>query len=538
MPGFLKKFANAFLRRYRPLPAERWCADHFGAMKQRLPPADKSAPLVVVEVADDLFFFGLHGEIIMALRAIRNVRVGRWTSRSMDAGTSLSLQRMIAAWLDGLVQSRFKWKRLYKSICDEPGERADRFRAPWREIAWLWRAWRLFRRLESKDQLAALTERGIRIGDLVIDTYLRFKPAAEMNVRDPYLILILRQAIKDIDNVFDYLGRNQPVLFLATYVSYIQHGIPARVAVALGIPSWSFANAQEFGTRQAPDHLLHSKRCANYAVDFSRMSEHAEKTARAGKILGDRVAGIADTATVNQRSAYEVRTRDVPDVQGAVIAFLHDFFDSAHIYRWMIFHDFWEWACETIEILEAAGVPYFLKPHPNQRAESNVELERLQKKYPNARIMSSEVSNRQLVEGGMACAVTVYGSVAAEMAYLGVSSISCGDNPHISFDTFHFAATKEDYRALLRRSLSLPRDPGRMRDQACAFYYMHYLNISPSEQDLRDRLIAFYLALVEQEVEQRSFSAGQMETLFAGLENAPGFRRFVAGLASELDAVP
>jgi len=51
-----------------------------------------------------------------------------------------------------------------------------------------------------------------------------------------------------------------------------------------------------------------------------------------------------------QNSAYEYMGVPVPDVSGALIVFLHDFFDSPHGYRWMLFPDFLEWIEHTINL--------------------------------------------------------------------------------------------------------------------------------------------------------------------------------------------
>jgi hypothetical protein len=532
MRSLVQTVVNSFANRRRPFAAELWFANYFRG-KNRIRGGD-AARLVVVESVEDIYFYSVLGEIVTALRGVQSVRVGRWASRSLNPGASLSLRGFLAGRMDSLVLSRLRWKSLYDAFCDEAGDRADALRAPWHELSFLWRAWRLFRGLESKDQLAALEFRGIPIGDLVIDSYLRFRPAVEIDIRDRYLFVVLRQAVKDVAGAQAYFRRVRPALYLSTYATYLQHGIPARVAVALGIPAWSFANAQQLGTRLTRDHLLHTKPCSAYSADFAKLPDPGKKIAEAAAYLGGRTGGVADTATANQHSAYVIKTPDVPDVCGAAVVFLHDFYDSAHIYRWMVFHDFWEWACTTIEVLRDTGLPFFVKPHPNQRAESNAELNRLKRKYPDVKFISPDISNRQLVDAGMACAITVYGSVAAEMAYLGVPSITCGDNPHASFDAFPLAKNKAEYRSLLRNFPSLPRDPERLKLQACAFYYMHNLNIEPEARDLRDRMIAFYLAVIKLDAPERPFSSSDIGRLFADMNDTPGFRHFIAGLAAEL----
>lgn len=530
--------AKPFTTRSRADAAESWSAAYFRARKPSTAP--KTAPLVVIEATEDLFFYNLLGLVVTGLRGLRDIRVGRWASNSLNAGASLSLKSFIIARLNQHFLSRLRWGGLYDAMCDLAGERANNFRGPWVELSCLFRAWRLFQSVTSKDHLAALTVDGILIGDLAIDAYLRFRPSIEVNLKDAYLFWVLRQTLKDIAGARAYFRRAKPSLYLTTYTTYIQHGIPVRVAIAMGIPAWSFANGQEFGTRLTRDHQLQSRRCAGYAADFARLEDQEDKLARANALLSGRISGVADTVTSTMRSAYQVRTQDVPDVRGAAVVFLHDFYDSPHIYRWMVFHDFWEWACFTIEMLQESGLPFFLKPHPSQGVDSGRDLERLKQKYPGARFISPDISNRQLVDAGMACAVTVYGSVAAEMAYMGVPSIACGDNPHASFDAFHLARDRSEYRALLRGFQNLPRDPERLRRQACAFYYMHNMNNAPEALELRDWLFVFYTYIVKElQIDKVAFDPEQMAKILSSVENAVGFRHFVAGMAAELrEAVP
>jgi hypothetical protein len=533
LPGLARRIRDSFASRTRATPAEWWCAGYFRSHKPDR--ADPTAPVVIVEAVEDLFFYDLLGVVVTGLRAKRPIRVSRWASRSLNPGAGLSLKGYIAGRLDQYLLSRRRWGRLYDALCDAPGGRADHWHTPWAEIGFLWRAWRLFRGLKSKDHLAALTVDGILIGDLVIDTYLRFRPGIWVDLKDRYLFWVLRQSLRDITGARAFFRREKPALYLTTYATYIQHGIPVRVAIAMGVVTRSFANAQEFSSRLTADHMLQSRRAAGYAAGFAAMPNQEGKVAQADAMLGARLSGVADVATSTMRSAYEVRTQDVPDVRGAAVVFLHDFYDSPHIYRWMVFHDFWEWACVTIEILREAGLPFFLKPHPSQRPESSRDLGLLTRKYPGVRFISSDVSNRQLVDAGMSCAITVYGSVAAEMAYLGVPSIACGDNPHVSFDAFHLAHDRAEYRALLRGFSDLPRDKERLHRQACAFYYMHNLDNTSAALELRDRMVAFYIYLTKElEIKKAPFDPDAMIRVLAGLESAAGFQAFIAGVAAEL----
>jgi hypothetical protein len=173
-------------------------------------------------------------------------------------------------------------------------------------------------------------------------------------------------------------------------------------------------------------------------------------------------------------------------LRGALVVFLHDFFDSPHVYRDLVFADFWEWACFTIETLQQAQIPFFIKPHPNQIGLSQGALTELQRRFPALPMLSANLTNKQLVSAGMVCGVTVYGSVAHELAYLGVPTVGCARHPHISFDFCRTAATREEYARFLRESVALASDKAMLRRQSLEFYYMHNLDIAEDQRELRD----------------------------------------------------
>jgi hypothetical protein len=64
------------------------------------------------------------------------------------------------------------------------------------------------------------------------------------------------------------------------------------------------------------------------------------------------------------------------------------------------------------------------------------------KKYPNVKLLSEKVTNKQLVAAGVKLGITVYGTVAHELAYMGIPIITCGDNPHSGYN-FCYEAKKK-----------------------------------------------------------------------------------------------
>lgn len=471
-------------------PQQKRLHAHFAKAGSVRPPS--GAPIVLIQCIEDCFYFSLFTKIAAGMRACGPLRVDQYSVRSLRAGSSLSLRQFFWNSVGQNWLSDWKWRRLYGAFVDRTAYCATGWLSPWTTLRLWWAAWRLWQGLKIEDDLVQLKVKEIWIGDLVIDSYIRFKPAPAPILHDPYLLVVIRQALKDIDNATRYFRHNKPALLLTSYTTYIQHGVAVRVAAQHNIPVRAFSNLQDFATEITRDDLWHTRDGKTYRGTFSTLPDGAGKLAVAEKQLNDRIVGKIDAATSYMKtSAYGSTNDGAFAVQGMPVVFLHDFYDSVHVYRWICFHDFWSWICFTIETLKAAGIPFAVKPHPNQVTGSSDVLRQLCAKYPDLTMIPAGVTNDQLVRGGMACAVTVYGTVASEMAFMGVPTISCGDNPHISFNFCHTAQTREEYAELLREYRSLPGTAAERRQESCMFYYMHNMHLTPQQEVLKEKMLTF-----------------------------------------------
>lgn len=456
--------------------------------------AELHEQVVLVQCAEDLYCFSMFGQIASSIRARQSVRVEQYVLRSLRLGEAKSLFDFIASRLFFNPLHSFKWVRLYKSFCDGVAYRSTSLR-PIADMVDIYRAWKCWSSFTDKNALIGLEMDGIVVGDLINDSFLRFKPAPTVDLKDFYLFVLLWQAYRDVRRAKSYFSRVKPLLYLTSYSTYIQHGVPVRVALRNGVRVFAFGNYQEFAKQLTPQDWVHTKNPDDYATEFLKLDCQEEKLALAETALAARLSGGIDSATAYmKKSAYAESSDPVPDVQGAAIIFLHDFFDSPHVYREMVFPDFWEWICFTIETLKSANIRFFIKPHPNQVNLSDSVLSELKRRYPGLPMIPSSISNKQLTEAGMLCAITVYGTVAHEMAYLGISTIACAHHPHISFDFCRTARSRDEYASLLRNSAQSLVDSVAMRQQSLIFYYMHNLNLDDETKSLIDANMVFRMA--------------------------------------------
>lgn len=385
--------------------------------------------------------------------------------------------------------------------------------------------------LADRSEQPSLEIEGIEVADLIIDSFLRLRPAARFDPEDSLVTELVAAALRQIRRARDWFDRVRPRLYLTSYTSYLAHGIPARIAVASGVRVWSFGHLGRMGEQVTREHPFHTRDTSDYARRFAQIPDSEACLAQARAGLEARLSGGVDAATsYMRRSAYAQggTTGALPaGLRGAAIVFMHDFCDSPHIYADLVFPDFWRWLEVTIETLDRAGIPCFLKPHPNQIADSERALAQFLATHPTVRCLPGSVSNLDLAQAGIACGVTVYGTVAHELAYLGVPTIACARHPHHAFGFCRTARSVDEYRAMLRDARRAPMPVEAMRREALVFYYMHNLEGSENERALRDAFVDLWRAS-----NMPPYSDSRLIAAFDALVASPALRDFTRELVS------
>jgi hypothetical protein len=444
---------------------------------------------VVIQCVQDPFYLTLFAHIAHALRERGSVSVELFVPQSINIAVGFNLLKSMQRFFPLNRLQINQWVRLWDVVSTKIAYRSTSC-YPLADIIDAWWSWCIWRKLDSASDLEAISVNGVPCGDLVIDSYLRFRPSPRVVLGDLFLMQVLWQAHRDVRRAQRYFRSKKPLLYITTYTTYVEHGIAARVALQEGSNLISFGNFQEFGKFHSQDDFFHTRNTLTYLRDFHLLPDPKPLMEMARRQIEARLAGDIDIAISYMAApAYLKITNEVPNTENAVIIFLHDFYDSPHVYADLVFPDFWEWICFTLNTLRSAGIRCLVKPHPNQIALSDKVIDELRKHFPEIELIPPEVTNRQLVDAGMACAVTVYGTVAHEMAYMGVPTIACARNPHIAFDFCRTAKNRAHYAELLCDALTPTISLELSREQALQFFVMHNLNYSTDQIQLRDALI-------------------------------------------------
>jgi hypothetical protein len=348
--------------------------------------------------------------------------------------------------------------------------------------------------LKSRVGHPQITIDGIDYIDLVVDSYLRFKPDYKFDVNHPFVRLIIWQLLRNIRKSTVYFSKVKPLAYLSPYSSYVEFGVAVRIALKIGIPVWSFGGFPRVAKRLSLNDFYHTFYDNQYLAQFKKLDKQSERLDEADKMLASRLSGAIDAATSYMNfSAYSgVNYNITEDLTGAVVIFLHDFMDNFNCYPNAVFIDYFSWLCFTIETLQSAGKLFYLKSHPNQINNQINPREILSKKYSNLKWLSIKVRNTELVQKGIVCGVTVFGTIAHELAYLGIPTICSASNPHINFGFCRIAKSVAEYKIMLETPEFVPIARNEMRRQALIFYYMRNLYADPDELAFREAFSLMY----------------------------------------------
>lgn len=338
----------------------------------------------------------------------------------------------------------------------------------------------------SKQSLVDFTCRDASIGKAVYDTYLRVTKKATVDLADPKLERLFFEALLLLVVAEKYFqSRKVNYVFLGHSV-YVNWQIVSDLAIKYGAKVFV-----TFNSRFPPLHCVNENRGLQtldhtiYKEKFRFLSPAKQNEyLRLGKeLIENRLNGALDDGVVYMaRSAYSGKTRieglDSESCRRPLIFMLHSFSDSPHIYKDMVFPDFWEWIVQSLEFIEKNKLydqyEILIKPHPNRFQYEDKFVAQLKERFKFARILDDKVNNQALGNCNAAAIVSVYGSVAPEFTAMEVPVILCGDNPTAAYEFAFNAQTKDEYFELIRRADELRLSPDKL-DQVYEFMYMHFI---------------------------------------------------------------
>jgi len=427
---------------------------------------------IIIQCVLDYYFLLIYREII---KEEKKSVVGYIT---FPINVTLSDSLLIFPLISKILKNEFlkyKWKKLYSSI----GVKVFVQPSDLLFVCFLKNAFKVlkyYKKITSKKILIDLKINGIKTGDLLYDTIVRF------NKKTPTVNLNGYSFFKFLTLMLEMIRFNELLIkklnFSKCFFSqgvYIQHGIPVRqfiknqkVVFTLGGLIQTFKINTEEHFLMEKDFRFYKK---NFDLNFSIKEIEIAKKQFAKRFIGLNDNGQVDFFDINPYGNSKIMINKSLDG----VLFLHDFYDSSKIMGESIFHDFLEWFEFSAQMIRKYKLNIGIKPHPHDLTiESKLFVEKLIKDNSDLFWIDKTISNNILFNSGIKYGITHHGTVASELAYFGIIPITCGENPTSSFNFSIQANSKDNYKKILNdiSKINFKID----KNEVFKFYFMHYMN--------------------------------------------------------------
>ena len=331
--------------------------------------------------------------------------------------------------------------------------------------------------LRSAREFELFKYRGVLIGDLIYDEYLRRSKKKTIDFSDSHFLRIfheLTEYFHRFDEIFDEYDIEAVVVSNCVY----HFAIPLRIACNRNLSAFQVTSETVYRMSKNRLHaytefLEYSPTPKNEEIpDFrSNLIEIKNRISRrfAGEVGVD-MSYSTMSAFDKDNSSFTLKTNKSIKILIAT----HDFFDSPHSYGFNFYPDFYLWIDALGRISNETDYDWYLKTHPDPIGDSNQVLEDFINKYSNFHIIPPTTSHHNLISQGIDFVLTIFGTVGWEYPALGVPSINASsNNPHKSFSFSVTPRDCDDYESILKNLATFPKLEIR-EDDLEYFYYLHY----------------------------------------------------------------
>jgi len=307
--------------------------------------------------------------------------------------------------------------------------------------------------LKSTRDVEDMHIKGIWIGDLVYDTYLRSMCKPTIKVTDEDFKQLLLESLELYTFWDDYLTSHKVCGVNVSHCVY-NLAIPLRLVVYRGIPAFQVNATHVY--RLSVDNLFAYSDFVHFRERFIELPEEVRE---AGITLAQhriqrRFAGeVGVDMAYSTKSAYEGPKHSHllrKSNKRKILIATHCFFDSPHSYGKNLFPDFYEWLNFLGEISNQTDYDWYIKTHPDYLQGTKEIIDYFVERFPKLTLLPSDASHHQIISEGIDLALTCYGTVGFEYAALGIPVVNASmNNPHIAYNFNIHAKDVDHYRKLL-----------------------------------------------------------------------------------------
>jgi hypothetical protein len=400
---------------------------------------DKNKKTIIFIINNDYYFLLLYKNLIQEKNLLKNYNiVGLWYAtvypNKFNEILLYYFKQLLSFFFDLLIYN--KYKKLYASI---GFSKFYHFNISF-FFSFLFKKFYYFNKdhlFKNLDELLLLKFKGLKIGDLVHDTFIRYTSNPTVYLEHLTLKKILHKSKK----IVAFLEKIDSVLkfdtLISPYSSYLSFGIPIRYSLKKNKNVYTCGSMFSYYRKLSKKRPLHSENSLMFNSNQNKIKNETllkkAKSEMKEKFYGKKVISSQYLNINTYHKKYKKYSDSRLDNLDGVV-FLHDYFDAAHDQENQIFQNFFEWSKFTLDFISNEKLRIGIKPHPNSIMESKKVEDFFKKKYSNLIWLDPRLSNLNIFKKkNIKFGVSVNGSVLYELPYFRKFGISCGTNPTSAF---------------------------------------------------------------------------------------------------------
>ena len=306
-------------------------------------------------------------------------------------------------------------------------------------------------KIKTKRDILNIKFKNIHVGDLIYDTYIRYRARPEVDIRDKYLKFIIFYSLIIFKNINLYLIKNKPKIYYTSYSSYINHGLLVRVFISKNIKVISLPrnygnNYSNLLTKKFP---YAKKNYYNLLSQFKKIKNKKKSLILSKNQLNNRFQGRKENLTkyLKHKAQYNIINYKNNSFNYEGVVFLHDFYDAPHEAGLKIFSDFYEWFKFTAKTVNQYNLNFAFKFHPNSKPESIKFNKYLKSRYKEINFLPEKTSNTEIFKSQkFKVGISVCGSVLYELILFKKNIIYLSPNLVSPLNLIKLPQSKDDYK--------------------------------------------------------------------------------------------
>jgi len=341
--------------------------------------------------------------------------------------------------------------------------------------------YRVLKNIKNKNDVFNIRLFGLDIGIDIYETYLlRFREPT-LEFENKKFKILLKKTIEQLYFWKLFFKKYDVKALNISHRDYTDTNIVCKIAYQKKIKVYTFG-----GQLTRISRFLNSDRdlCRFYKKYFDNLSQKKKNEAikLSKKRLSLRFKGkVGVDMNYSTKSAFHdnysnqsILFNKVSSNNIKVLICTHCFYDNPHAYGGNLFLDFYEWLLFLGKASEKTNYDWYIKPHPDYLPGTIEIIKSIINKFPKIKLIPPETSFFYLKQIGINFALTVYGSVAHELPFLGIDVINADKfNPHCSFNFSYTPKNIKDYEKVIL-NLNNYKSLIKNKNDIYKFYYIYH----------------------------------------------------------------